>query len=212
MKTRILGLLATGCMTKKWHLRGVARSNSFDRGRSDNSDGSGRHAQAALGRATRGSGTCFATVLSCTLATLCIVAPLLARIPAGESDKSSEQKVRFAPVHVYLDPGGKPLAAYQFELKARTGRIKIVGVEGGAHPAFQEAPYYDPAALMNDRIIIAAFNTGHDLPTGRTRVATIHLQILGAADPQYELKLMAVADDNGQEIPAELNLQVGENK
>jgi hypothetical protein len=146
------------------------------------------------------------------LAILCTVAPLLARIPAGENDESSEQKVRFVPVHIYLDPHGKPLAAYQFELKARTGRIKIVGVEGGAHPAFQDAPYYDPAALLNDRIIIAAFNTGHDLPTARTRIATIHLQILGDAEPQYELKLMAVADDNGQEIPAELNLQVGENQ
>jgi hypothetical protein len=144
--------------------------------------------------------------------TLCVVAPLLAGISTSRTQESSEQKVRFAPVHIYLDPGGKPLAAYQFELKARTGRIKIVGVEGGAHPAFQEAPYYDPAALMNDRIIIAAFNTGRDLPTGRTRIATIHLQILGDAEPQYELKLMAVADDNGQEIPAELNLQVGENE
>jgi hypothetical protein len=143
---------------------------------------------------------------------LCIVAPLLAGIPAGESRESSEERVRFAPVHVYLDSHDKPLAAYQFELKARTGQIKIVSVEGGEHPAFQEAPYYDPAALMNDRIIIAAFNTGRDLPTGRTRIATIHLQILGAAEPEYELKRMAVADDNGQEIPAELNLQVGEKK
>jgi hypothetical protein len=115
-------------------------------------------------------------------------------------------------VHVYVDSGDKPLAAYQFELRARTGQIKIVGVEGGEHPAFREAPYYDPAALMNDRIIIAAFNTGTDLPQGRTRIATIHLQILGDAEPQYELKLMAVADDNSQEIPAELNLKAGESK
>ncbi len=121
-------------------------------------------------------------------------------------------RVRFAPVHVYLDSGDIPLAAYQFELKARTGQIKIVGVEGGEHPAFQEAPYYDPAALMNDRIIIAAFNTGSDLPQGRTRIATIHLQILGDAEPQYELKLVTVADDNGLRIPAELNLQTGESK
>jgi hypothetical protein len=146
------------------------------------------------------------------LVTLSIVAPLLAGASARTTGKPAEGRVRFAPVHVYLDSGDKPLAAYQFELRARTGRIKIVGVEGGEHPAFQEAPYYDPAALMNDRIIIAAFNTGSDLPHGRTRIATIHLQILGNAEPQYELKLMAVADDNGQEIPAELNLQTGESK
>ncbi len=146
------------------------------------------------------------------LVTLSIVAPLLARVPARTAKEPTEGRVRFAPVHVYLDAGDKPLAAYQFELRAKTGQIKIVGVEGGEHPAFQEAPYYDPAALMNDRIIIAAFNTGNDLPHGRTRIATIHLQILGDAEPQYELKLIVAADKEGERIPADLNLQMGESK
>ncbi len=146
------------------------------------------------------------------LVTLSIVAPLLAGASARTSEEPAESRARFAPVHVYLDSGDKPLAAYQFELKARTGRIKIVGVEGGEHPAFKEAPYYDPAALMNDRIIIAAFNTGSDLPHGRTRIATIHLQILGDAEPQYELKLIVAADPDGRNIPADLNLQTGESK
>jgi len=146
------------------------------------------------------------------LATLSIVAPLLAGASGRTSERPAQGRVRFAPVQVYLDSGDKPLAAYQFELRARTGQIKIVGVEGGEHPAFQEAPYYDPAALMNDRIIIAAFNTGSDLPHGRTRVATIHLQILGTAEPQYELKLIVAADQEGEKIPAELNLQTGESK
>lgn len=146
------------------------------------------------------------------LVTLSIVAPLLASVPARTAKRPAEGRVRFAPVHIYLDAGDKPLAAYQFELKARTGQIKIVGVEGGAHPAFGEAPYYDPAALTHDRIIIAAFNTGTDLPHGRTRIATIHLQILGDAEPQYELKLVTAADRDGQEIHADLNLQTGENQ
>ncbi len=164
------------------------------------------------------------------LLTLCLVPPLLAYVPARGTKYASGQKVRFTAVHIYLDAGDKPLAAYQFELVCSVPvrayspgednasrrhyerQIKIVGVEGGAHPAFKEAPYYDPAALMNDRIIIAAFNTGSDLPHGRTRIATIHLQILGDAEPQYELKLVTVADDNGQRIPAELNLQTGESK
>jgi hypothetical protein len=141
-----------------------------------------------------------------------VVAPLLAGVPARGPKYSSGQKVRFAPVRIYLDSGATPLAAYQFELKARTGQIKIVGVEGGEHPAFREAPYYDPAALMHDRIIIAAFNTGTDLPHGRTRVATVHLQILGDAEPQYELKLVVAADQDGQKIPADSSLQAGENK
>jgi len=147
------------------------------------------------------------------LLTLCLVPPLLAYVPArGSKYNTSGQKVRFAPVRIYLDSGDKPLAAYQFELKAKTGQIKIVGVEGGEHPAFREAPYYDPAALMNDRIIIAAFNTGTDLPHGRTHIATIHLQILGDAEPPYDLKLVTVANQDGQEIHADLNLQMGESK
>ena len=138
--------------------------------------------------------------------------------------------VRFVPVHVYLDPGGKPLAAYQFELvcsvpvraysseednasrRHHEQQIKIVGVEGGEHPAFRDAPYYDPAALMNDRIIIAAFNTSSDLPTMRTRIATIHLQIPGDAEPQYELSLTTAADANGENLPAKITLEKGEQK
>jgi len=144
--------------------------------------------------------------LALSIAVTCFMILLL--IPGvGRAGKRIESKVRFAPVHVYLDPGGKPLAAYQFELKASAGQIKIVGVEGGEHPAFQDAPYYDPAALMNDRIIIAAFNTGADLPTTRTRIATIHLQIPGDAEPQYELNLVLAADAEGQSFPGKINLE-----
>lgn len=146
------------------------------------------------------------------LVTLSIVAPLLAGVPALTAKKPAEGRVRFAPVHIYLDSGDKPLAAYQFELRSRTGQIKIVGVEGGAHPAFREAPYYDSAALMHDRIIIAAFNTGTDLPHGRTRIATIHLQILGDAEPQYELRLVVASDAEGENLPATLTLETGEQK
>ncbi len=146
------------------------------------------------------------------LLTLCLVPPLLAYVPSRTAGRPAAGRIRFAPVHIYLDSGRTPLAAYQFELKAAAGQIKIVGVEGGEHPAFREAPYYDPAALMHDRIIIAAFNTGRDLPTGRTRIATIHLQILGDAEPRYELKLAVAADTQGQKFPAELTLETGEKQ
>jgi len=141
----------------------------------------------------------------------CLAAALLAP-RAALASKVIDAKVRFAPVHIYLDSGDRPLAAYQFELKATKGSIKIVGVEGGEHAAFKEAPYYDPAALMQDRIIIAAFNTGQDLPTGRTRIATIHLQITGDTQPQYKLEPIVAADADGQEIAAELTLERGANK
>ena len=137
-----------------------------------------------------------------------IMVPVLAR--QSDADYPANQpKVRFAPLHIYLDSGNKPLAAYQFELRA-AGQIKIVGVEGGQHEAFKEAPYYDPAALANDRIIIASFNTGRELPKGRTRIATIHLQIIGDAEPDYQLKLIVAADADVNEIPAKISFEKGE--
>jgi hypothetical protein len=168
----------------------------------------------------------------------CLIAGLLVVVvavslpvpQASHAGKPSRQRVRFVPLHVYLDPGDRPLAAYQFELAGREParassseednalrrryepRIRIVGVEGGTHRAFNDAPYYDPAALQNDRIIIAAFNTGDDLPTGRTRVATLHLQVLGDAEPEYELDLVTAADANGSEIPVEITFETGERK
>ena len=150
------------------------------------------------------------TVTAIILISVCAIVPALAR-PAGQEYPTSQARVRFAPLHIYLDSGERPLAAFQFELKATAGQVKIVGVEGGSHEAFSKTPpYYDPAALTKDRIIIAAFSTQRDLPKGRTRVATIHLQILGDAQPQYELKLMVAADANGKDIPAEISFEKGE--
>ena len=143
------------------------------------------------------------------LMSISIIVPVLAQ--QSEQDITTVQpSVRFAPLHIYLDSGSRPLAAFQFELKAAAGQIKIVGVEGGQHKAFKEAPYYDPAALANDRIIIAAFNTGRELPQGRTRIATIHLQIIGDAEPDYELKLTVAADADAKEIPAKISFEKGE--
>ncbi len=145
------------------------------------------------------------------LTSICVMVPVLAN--RSEQDYSTTQPgVRFAPLYVYIDSGNENLAAYQFELKATAGQIKIVGVEGGQHEAFKEAPYYDPAALAKDRIIIAAFSTGSDLPKGRTRIATIHLQIIGDAEPKYELKLTVAGDADGKEIPAEITSEKGEVK
>ena len=143
------------------------------------------------------------------LAGICLIVPVLAQ--QSEQDYSTAQSgVRFAPLHIYIDSGNSSLAAYQFELKTAAGQIKIVGVEGGRHEAFKEAPYYDSAALAKDRIIIAAFSTGSDLPKGRTRIATIHLQIAGDAEPQYDLKLAVAADADAKEIPAEITFEKGE--
>ena len=149
------------------------------------------------------------------LAGICLIVPVLAQQSEQsqglltEDYSTAQPGVRFAPLHIYLESCNL-LAAYQFELKATAGQIKIVGVEGGQHKAFKEAPYYDPAALAKDRIIIAAFSTSRDLPTDRTRIATIHLQIIGDTEPQYELKLIVAADADGKEIPAEITFEKGE--
>jgi len=156
-------------------------------------------------------------ITSIILTSVFVIVPVIAR-QSEQSTKgrltvdysTTQPGVRFAPLHIYLDSGNRSLAVYQFELKATAGQIKIVGVEGGQHEAFKEAPYYDPAASAKDRIIIAAFSTGSNLPKGRTRIATIHLQIIGDAEPEYDLKLAVAGDADGKEIPAEITFEKGE--
>jgi hypothetical protein len=119
---------------------------------------------------------------------------------------------RFVYHDIFIDPGGKLLAAYQFELLANSKVAKIVGVEGGEHAAFKQAPYYDPAALSKNRIIIAAFNTGADLPAARTRVARLHLRVTdtnGVAPQRFQIQLQSAADAAGAVIDAVITSQEG---
>ncbi|MBN1765202.1 MAG: hypothetical protein JW860_08095 [Sedimentisphaerales bacterium] len=158
-----------------------------------------------------------ATITLLIVILTCIVVPVLARpaqedtVTSGVENKKGIETV-FAPLEIYIDSGDQELAAYQFELRAVSGKIKIVGVEGGAHPAYQEPPYYDPAALARDRIIIAAFNTSANLPQGKIRIATVHLQILGTETPDYEINLTVAASPDGSQIPATITLVQGEQK
>jgi hypothetical protein len=127
--------------------------------------------------------------------------------------QESEPSARFAWVDVFIDTGDEPLAAYQFELLTEAGEIRIVGVEGGEHPAFGEPPYYDPAALHGEgRIIIGAFDTGDELPIGNTRVARVHVQIIGEQEPEFEVQLDAAASADGAEITATATAVQGERK
>lgn len=119
--------------------------------------------------------------------------------------------VRFDAIDLYVDTGDDPLGAYQLDLSAAVGDVKIVGLEGGEHPAFAEPPYYDPAAMQGDRVIIAGFSTAaaHTLPTGKTRIATIHVQITGDIEPKYSVELQVSATTDGKGIPAEFTLETG---
>lgn len=138
------------------------------------------------------------------------VAPQIAGGPDMQIEAAESQPVRFAAVDVFLDSGDIPLAAYQFELSAKTGEFLIVGIEGGEHRAFTEPPYYDPAALSRDRVIIAAFNTGDPLPTGKTRVARIHVRLVAEDDPEYVVNLTVAASPEGEPIEADVSIVKGE--
>ena len=99
---------------------------------------------------------------------MALSAVLLATPGRAADPAPAARVVRFAYVDVYLDAGAKPLAAYQVELTPTAGDVVLTGLEGGEHAAFRDAPYYDPAALhaAKGRVIVAAFNTGADLPRG----------------------------------------------
>lgn len=129
-----------------------------------------------------------------------LAAGLQAQQPAPEEGRS-----RFRAVDIHVDSGTTPLAAYQLELAATNGVARIVGIEGGEHPAFRQPPFYDPKALQHERVIIAGFSTAvaTDLPTGKTRVATIHYQTTDTQPPQFELKLQAAGNPQGNRISAQ---------
>jgi hypothetical protein len=115
--------------------------------------------------------------------------------------------VRFTSVDVLVDSDTQPLAAYQLTFTVTNTPAKIVGIEGGEHPAFKPPPYYDPKAMQQERVILAAFNTApaDQLPKGRTRVATIHLQVTGDQAPAPLIQLQVAAGPDGQPIPCTVN-------
>ncbi len=118
--------------------------------------------------------------------------------------------VRFQAVHVFVDTGAEPLAAYQLDLQVTTGNVRIVGIEGGENAAFADPPYYDPTAIQGDRVIIGAFSTAPagTLPVGRTRIATIHVRVTGDRQPEYEAELSVTATADGGAIPGRLILDM----
>ncbi len=134
---------------------------------------------------------------------------LLAGPLAAQRAKDSASAVRFQAVDIYVDSMNQPLAAYQIEFAANTEAVKIVGIEGGEHPAYKEAPYYDPRAIQREQVVIAAFNTApaDNLPTGRTRIATVHLQISGDVEPGFIARLKTAATVQGEKVAADVTTQ-----
>lgn len=114
---------------------------------------------------------------------------------------------RFGHVDVSIDVADAPLAVYQCEITATVGAVTLVGIEGGEHPAFREPPYYDPRALGQNRIVLGAFNTGHDLPRGRTRVARLMVKIAGADRPAYAANVVVAAGADGKPTRATISVR-----
>ncbi len=143
---------------------------------------------------------------------------LLAFSPSGslfaQSNATNATTVRFLAVDIFVDSQGKPLAAYQLEFSVTNNVAKIVGIEGGEHTAFAEPPFYDPQAMQRERVIIAAFSTepADRLPTGPTRVATIHLQFGNTAKPQFNLTLHTAADADGRRLTVSARLEERRNQ
>ncbi len=139
-----------------------------------------------------------------------LMALILVSILTGLPAQNQRPEVRFVPLEIMIDSGHETLAAWQFELTIKQGNATIVGIENGEHPAFGQPPYYDPAALYREnRIIVAAFSTGNNLPTGKTRVATVHLRIKGDIEPIYQIDLQTAADQEGNEIEPKISYREG---
>ena len=128
------------------------------------------------------------------------LASLLLLLAVAAPQEEEREAVRFTTVDVVLDSGSSPLAAWQIEVEDPAGRAKIVGIEGGAHPAFAEPAHYDPRALAGGRIVLAAFSLEGDLPTGATRVATLHLEVRGDEPVHLTCDMRAAAGPRGEEI------------
>jgi hypothetical protein len=62
--------------------------------------------------------------------------------------------------------------------------------------------------MNNNRVIFGAFNTGSDnqLPSGRSRVARVHVKIIGPGERLWHTELTTSASSDGRNIPAELSI------
>ena len=149
---------------------------------------------------------------SCLRVLTCVVGVIAAVFVTGARGAEDARPTTspFTFVDIFVDPHGKPLAAYQFELRATAGDVKLVGIEGGEHKAFAQPPYYDPKALLNDRVVIAAFTTASadTLPSAKTRVARLMVRA-GTGKPAYDVKLRVAASADAKPIEAAISISEG---
>lgn len=138
------------------------------------------------------------------LAILSVAGALSGFVRPDDAASRPPEPATFAWFEIWIDSGDLPLAAWQAELKLLTPGGRIVGIEGGEPTAFREPPYYDPRALRAERAVLAAFSTAmqDSLPRGRCRVATVHVEIPGGAEPAAALVFETAAGPDGIEFQA----------
>lgn len=120
-------------------------------------------------------------------------------------------ELTFTAVEIYVETA-EPLAAWQFRLAERNGTMQVVGVENGESAAYTRTPYYDREAVnlgTADRIVVADFSlaSANELPSGKIRVATLHLMLRGTDEPDYDISLIAAARPDGQQLDATISIE-----
>lgn len=114
----------------------------------------------------------------------------------------------FAVYDVFLEPHGEPMAAYQLKISDQNSAVKILSVEGGEHKSYQNPPFFDPKAIQQNVIKLAAFATdpADALPKRKTRVAALHVEINDDLKPRLVVAIEAAARPGGSRIFIEATL------
>jgi hypothetical protein len=120
----------------------------------------------------------------------------------------------FAVFDVFVDSGAEHLAAYQLKISDDKAAIKILSVEGGDHASFAQAPKFDEKAIQRDVIKIAAFSLDprEKLPSGRVRVASLHVEIGPGLAPDWKAVVEAAGGVGGTKISAAVSISKRENQ
>ena len=145
------------------------------------------------------------------LLALCLILVGALNSTPAPASQEAEAVSQFTWVDVWLDSGSEPLAAWQVELRTEDSAVQIVGIEGGEPTVFRDPPRYDPRALRHQLVILAAFSTAplEELPTGRVRVARVHLEVRGQAVPDFTINAITAGREDGREIAVTPSLVKG---
>lgn len=128
---------------------------------------------------------------------------VLASAPPGSDARAWQMCYggRIGALDVFVDSGANPLVAYRMVLADPSGRVKVIGVEDGSPAGFRSVPV-DPYGPQSQSIYLAAMNTGAGAPSGKIRIARLHVIIFGDGEPQYRPMRFEAATVGGEWMPA----------